>query len=81
VKETLGNSIRKKEMIVPIYFKTPDTVAYALKDALGNPYKDEDVRNATDKTKTILEKWIEYGEGVTLLFDTENETLTVKKIK
>ena len=56
-------------MIIPIGFKTPDAVWYAL---LENEHSEEYQRK--------LKKWIEYGERVTLLFDTEANTLTVEEV-
>ena len=56
-------------MIITITFKTPDAVEYALGEF------PEDV---TEEAKKKLEKWIRYGEFVTIEFDLEKMTATVK---
>lgn len=54
-------------MIFCLQFKTPDVV-----DQLA---MSED---NLDKAKKLMEKFIEYGEYVTLEFDTDAETCVVK---
>jgi hypothetical protein len=62
-------------MIIPIHFKTPDAVHYAL-ESVG--WDEEDLEYAD--YYRIFKQWIQYGECVTLLFDTEKKTLTVKEV-
>jgi len=58
-----------------ITFKTPDALDYAL-SSLHSEYE-----NVTDEEKEQirlqLQKWISYGENVTIEFDTKNNTATV----
>ena len=62
-------------MKLRITFKTPDALDYAL-SSLHSDY--ENVTEEEQKRIRIqLEKWISYGENVTIEFDTKNNTATV----
>ena len=55
-------------MIVTLNFKTPDVLDYALR------HLTEDEREEVER---FVKRYIEYGECVTLEFDTEKKTATV----
>lgn len=59
-------------MKIHVLFKTPDAVEYALEGV-----SDDD----REKVENFLSEFIEYGESVTLEFDTEKKTAQVKKRK
>ncbi len=65
-------------MILLINFKTPDVLDYALGSYIDEKEGEESDEKAELKKK--LAKWIEYGENVTLQYDSEKDELTVKKI-
>ena len=56
-------------MQIRLTFKTPDVLADALQE-LGDEYDQLPVR-------ALCERWIRYGECVTVEIDTETETCTV----
>jgi len=58
-------------MIITVTFKTPDTLDYAVEGL------DED---EAEEVKAKLAKWIQFGECVTLEFDTEKMTATVQEV-
>lgn len=70
-----------------IGFKTPDAIEYALdeyrdysdesEDGDGMPLSEEQREEAKEK----LEKWIRYGEIVTIDFDLDKMTAKVVSIK
>jgi len=62
-----GNRMRFKAT-----FKTPDVLDYALEY-----FEGEDRETA----KELAEKYIEYGEYITIVFDTETQTATVLPIR
>lgn len=53
-------------------FKTPDVLDYALEYLEG-----EELAEA----KELAEKYVQYGEYVTIEFDTETQTATVVPLK
>jgi hypothetical protein len=56
-------------MIIEITFKTPDAVRYALSD-----FDDDDDQ---DKYEAFIEKFVRYGECITIRFDTDKQTAEV----
>ncbi len=68
-----------------VSFKTPDAVDYAIENVLGSERNalelNEDAFIAREEIKgTIKEmcdKFVSYGECVTIEFDTETKTATV----
>jgi len=69
-----------------VYLKDPDGFSDGIGDAVDASIKamglDEDEAEAikearTQKVSDALGKWVEYGEYVTLEFDTEAGTATV----
>jgi hypothetical protein len=60
-------------MIVNITFKTPDAVYYALKD-------DEIPEDEKEDLEEFLGEYIKNGEYITIEFDTETKTATVRKL-
>ena len=75
------------DMIVQVQFKDPDGVYESIRDAVQKSLKkieaiDEDEREQLEearleKLQTQLEKWITYGEYLTVEFDTEAMTAKV----
>lgn len=55
-----------------ITFKTPDAVDYAV-DEHGQEFKEE--------IKETAQKFVRYGELVTIEFDTETQTATVLPVR
>lgn len=74
-------------MKLRVCFKTPDTVEYAINGALVYAITDENANDpeAVDEArhqlkedlKKVTEKYVSYGEEVTLEFDTETGTAIV----
>lgn len=54
---------------IQLTFKTPDVIDYAVED-IEEEDEQADVRNA-------CEKWVKYGEYVTIEIDTDKGTATV----
>lgn len=63
-------------MNISITFKTPDAIFSALEEASTNYNLTEDQEY---ELKTLLSKWIRYGELVTIDFDLENKTAEVRE--
>jgi hypothetical protein len=59
-------------MIVTVTFKTPDAVS----DALGTADLCDVERDQAEKA---ISKWVEYGEYISVRFDTDKGTATVLK--
>jgi hypothetical protein len=61
-------------MKIEINFKTPDAVYDAIERSFSNTFPLHmtplDKRATIDHYKNKLDKWIEYGESVTLVYDT-----------
>lgn len=55
-----------------VTFKTPDAVDYAIED-LSEEEQEE--------AKETARKFVEYGEYITVKFDTETQTATVVPLK
>ena len=82
-------------MKIELFFKTPDAVNNALSnlDRYQCPYCYKELPSLrtmccgethagchdNDDLKEQLEKWISYGEYVTVEFDSEKDTMTVLK--
>lgn len=75
-------------MKLRITMKTPDCVSDAIENAKGEARQeienekdretfDEEVAGTFDSWKEICEKWVSYGERVTLEVDTDEETIRV----
>lgn len=56
-------------MVIDVMFKTPDSVEMAL-----NEIEDEDERA---KMTRVIERFVKYGEIVTIRFDSDKETAQV----
>jgi len=56
---------------ISLTFKTPDAVDFAIEDL--EDYEVEEVRAAA-------EKWIEYGEYITVVLDTKKGTCEVQPV-
>lgn len=60
-------------MTFTVHFKTPDVM-----DQLDDDYvSPEDL----DKMQKFAAKFVEYGENITVIFDTENGTASVVPLK
>jgi len=80
-------------MIIHITMKTPDVLEDSIRDAVADEWADlepkpdpdeEDTQESyierrIDEEKTKMEKWFEYSELVTIRFDTEAGTATVRE--
>jgi len=74
-------------MKISVTFKDPDVVSDAIERAIENTIEpqegldNEAVAAIVESKKTdleeALEKWISYGEYITIEFDTEAKTATV----
>lgn len=72
-----------------ITMKDPDGVYTSVHEAASESVEEMDfedpdeeldiVERREEKINTFIQSWIEYGEYVTLEFDTEAGTCTVKK--
>lgn len=75
-------------MVVEVTLKDPDGFYESVRDAVREDVAkvsnlDDAEREALEESRTegvfaVLEKWVQYQEYVTILFDTENRTATVK---
>lgn len=78
-------------MIVQVQFKDPDGVYDSIKEAveaslqkieaLDDDEREQLTETRTEKLKDILEKWITYGEYLTVEFDTDAMTAKVVEAK
>lgn len=71
-------------MKIQILFKTPDAVDRAISESISlhTEYHRKETRHYYDselyaKAKKALEKWIKYGENVTIEIDIDTGTATV----
>lgn len=65
-------------MKVRLSFKTPDVIDYAIEDLLLDPNNDPDTNiEQINKVKTTCDKWVKYGECITVEIDTEDNTCVV----
>ena len=60
--------------IFRIHFKTPDAVYYAISDMRAD---SGDIETA----KEVIEKFVQYGECVTIEFDSEKQTAIVIPVR
>ena len=76
-------------MKIQLTFKTPnaiDDIREDVEELLGVDPRVEpecfldEVDDQVEEIKTALEKWIRYGEYVTLEYDTEAKTLEVLEV-
>lgn len=63
-------------MKIQLCFKTPDVVNDALERSGMGPTRDNTGWMTDGTIKHKLEKWIEYGEYLTMEFDTETGSFT-----
>ena len=76
-------------MQVRITLKTPDAlddaIERAAEDEIGGASDDESSQEPFEelvaKTKKLAERWFRYGELVSLVLDTEDETCTVERVE
>jgi hypothetical protein len=67
-EQVVGSNPTPSIMIIKLHFKTPNAVDYAIKSL-----EEED----QELVKKQLEKYIQYGECITLSLDTETGVLSV----
>jgi hypothetical protein len=71
-------------MKLSIGFKTPDAIHYALDEYRDYSGESDDGEELTEEQKEEarekLERWIRYGESVTIEFDLDKMTAKVAKI-
>lgn len=62
-----------------VTFKTPDAVDYAMQNALryDNSLDDEAAVELIHAMEDVAEKFVQWGECITIEFDTETQTATV----
>lgn len=58
-------------MVLKLTFKTPDVL---------DQFDSVECSSTQDKAIEVAKKFIKYGEYVTLLVDTINETVTVERV-
>ena len=70
-------------MKLTIGFKTPDAIEYALEEYRDYSGESDDGEGLTEEqkeeAKEKLEKWIRYGESVSIEFDLDKMTAKVDK--
>jgi len=67
-------------MKISITFKTPDAVSQALHEEVDTGDLDEfEAREMLDQYESELGKWVEHGEYVTIDFDLDEGTATVRE--
>ena len=69
-------------MILRINFKTPDAVDCAICDALEREEEnwhmnDEQKDETEERLKEDLNKWIEYGECLTVEYDSDKHSISI----
>lgn len=68
-------------MIVSVTFKTPDAVSDAVCAAYDGKFSDQlDYEEKVGEAENVLEKWVQYGEYVTIDFDLVAKTATVQEL-
>lgn len=60
-----------------VYFKTPG----AGDDALQSVEDSTSSRREYSKAEALVEKWVKYGEYLTVEIDTEKETIRVLEVE
>lgn len=66
-------------MKITVHFKTPDAVHYAIQDHVDSCGLDEDgdYSELIGNLEQKISKFVDYGECVSIEFDTEAGTATV----
>lgn len=72
-------------MIIRIVMKSPDAVSYAveaavheeLQSSVGKPVDADEIRETISSTLSSIERWVKYGEYVTIEIDTDQGTAVV----
>jgi len=66
---------------IRIPFKTPDAVEFALAEATSD-ICDQDLRHDfQDRYSDTIDKFVKYGECITIEFDTDLGTATVVPVR
>lgn len=60
-----------------VTFKTPDAAYYEVKSIVENEPDEDKQLELKESLHDFLEKFIKYGEVITIQFDTEAGTATV----
>jgi hypothetical protein len=80
------NRTKEAPMKIPLTFKCPDVVTYAMSDALGptpeDPTEEEEIarEDLQEEIKAACEIWIKHSEYLTVEIDTEKNTCTPIKV-
>lgn len=70
-------------MIVSVVFKTPNAADRAVVSAIRNEYEvldDDEFDEAKDSLHKRLQRWIKFGEVITVDFDISAGTATVREV-
>jgi hypothetical protein len=88
----LEMSTKEFLMKFTVYFKTPDAMHYAIEEAIewvgyeddqpptDSEAAEEEKYKITEAMNAVAEKFMKYGEVITVEFDTEAKTATVLKV-
>lgn len=72
---------RKVNVKFSVIFKTPDAVEYATERLLQDVSNYETREELRQDIKEVTDKYIKYGEYITVEFNTEDKTATVVERK
>ncbi len=68
-------------MKIKLTFKTPDVLDQLdRKIYYDDDITDEELDEKIDEARSIISKWIEYSEYLTVEFDLENQTAKVLEV-
>ena len=69
-------------MKISLTFKTPDVVSDAVNALYEGEFSDDyDYEEKSEEAQQELSKWVQYGEYVTIDFDTDKGTAVVREEK
>ena len=68
-------------MKIKVHMKTPDAVHYAIKEAMESEPADAMADDRKAEAKEALGYWFNYGECLSVVFDTDLMTATVLPAK
>jgi len=66
-------------MKATVMFKTPDVTEYAIEDAIRYVDSEDEKEEIKAKLEAVFKKFIEYGECISIEFDTDTQTAVVVK--
>jgi hypothetical protein len=65
---------------VSITFKTPNAVADAIDQEIDHALDDYEAEELVEQWNEKFKKWVRYGELITVDFDLDAGTATVKEV-